>query len=132
MTVAELNEKMPEMYMSAELQSVNWANYTESDKSVLIKRAEDFLNSLLYEEDVDDIEGFAEAFDNAECAVIFDLLQMQTQGAERLNLMRQGVKSITTAGVSESYGDYAEAKANSGVSDSYKKYLWRYLFNGVR
>jgi hypothetical protein len=41
-------------------------------------------------------------------------------GDTRADLIRQGVKSITTAGVSESYGSLSEIKE---VSDNYVKYL---------
>jgi len=132
MTVEELNALMPTLFLSSELAEISWSNISTPDKSVLITKAEDYLNDLRYEANVEDIEGYSDAKNKAECCIIFDLLLNQTQGSSRMMLIRQGVKSITTAGVSESYGTYADIQGNeSGISDSYKKYLWRYLFNGV-
>lgn len=123
---------MPTLFLSSELAEIDWVNVSDSDKGVLLNKAEDFLDNLLYEPNAEEITSFETDKNKAECCIIFDLLQMQAQGNERIALIRQGVKSINTAGVSESYGDYSDVKNNSGISDSYKKYLWRYLYNGVR
>jgi hypothetical protein len=52
----------------------------------------------------------------------------QSTDNTRADLIRQGVKSISTGGVSESYGSISELRE---ISDNYEKYLGFCLFKKV-
>ena len=74
------------------------------------------------------VEKEDERLKKALCCVVYDFLKVLSTGDTRADLIRQGVKSISTGGVSESYGSLSDVKE---VSDNYVKYLGFCLFNGI-
>ena len=135
------------LYTNMELKTINYDALSVSDKTIFLDRAESFLDSSempykgSYKEQYQQhafprvlgtgyvVEKNDERIQKAVCCVVYDLLKSETSGSSsREDLIRQGVKSISTGGVSESYGTLEEVKT---ISDEYVKYLGFCLFNGV-
>ncbi len=144
LTVEELKALLPSVFTSAELLSVGWSDYTPEDLEAILGRSEGFLDSLRYKgRYVEDYQCHAfprklntgyvvdkkdERVLKALCCVVYDFLKSASVGDARADLIRQGVKSISTGGVSESYGSWTEVKE---ISENYVKYLGFCLFKGV-
>lgn len=135
------------LYTNMELKTINYDALSVSDKTIFLDRAESFLDSSempykgSYQEPYQQhafprvlgtgyvVEKDDERVSKAVCCVVYDLLKSETSSSSsREDLIRQGVKSISTGGVSESYGTLEEVKT---ISDEYVKYLGFCLFNGV-
>lgn len=137
-TIQELNTLLPTIYLSKQLEKVDWGNVSDEDKQALITQAVAYMTGLRYrgryKEEGQEIpfpriinNVVVEVNDNvrkAVASIVYDLLESTTNG--RKELQRHGVKSINTGGVSESYKEEIEE-----VSDKYKQFIEKYLFNGV-
>ena len=144
LTVDELNALLPSVFTSNELLGVGLGDLTPGDIEAILGRSEDYLDSLRYRgEFLEDYQGHAfprklntgfvvEKNDTrvlkALCYIFYDLLKSSSNDSNRTDLIRQGVKSITTADASESYGSLNEIKE---ISDNYVRYLGFCLFRGV-
>ena len=144
MTVDELKAILPSVFTSNELLGIGWSNYTPEDLEAILGRSEVFIDELKYKGQYKEknqqhkfprvlgtgyvVEKDDERVQKALCCVVYDYLKVLSTGDTRAYLIRQGVKSISTGGVSESYGSLSEVKE---VSDNYVKYLGFCLFNGV-
>lgn len=138
---------LPSLFTSGELSAYGYSNYTDEDLEVILGRSEDYIDSLRY------IGRFAEDYQihafprqlgtgyvveksdervlKALCMVAFDYIRALSMGnSQKEARIRSGVKSISTGGVSESYGTISEIE-NSKVSSNYAKYLGFCLFNKV-
>lgn len=138
-TVEELNTLMPSIFLSSELLEVKWKEVPDSDKNALISRAEGvidcerFMGSYVepYQEHAfpriicnRTVSEQQTCIKQAICYIIYDILSYKQNG--RAGLIKQGVKSISTGGVSESYAENVKE-----ITDKYKVFLKKYLFNGV-
>ena len=135
---SELNILMPSIFLSSELNRVDWENVQDSDKNVLIGQAECYIDSLRYKGRraeygqmgafpryiKDTLIPINDDIKRAVCCVVYDLLD--TSRDTRKQLIASGVKSISTGGVSESYADSVIE-----VGDRYKRYIGKYIFNGI-
>lgn len=146
MTVEELTALLPSIFTSNELLMAGVDTFTPEDLKAILGQSEVFLDSLRYKgcfvEDYQShafprklgvgytIEKNDERVQKALCCIAYDFMKQSALGSSRLDLIRQGVKSISTAGVSESYGDISEIEKNK-ISDNYVKYLGFCLFKGV-
>lgn len=144
MTVEELTALLPSVFTSNELQSIGWSNYTPEDLQAILGRSEVILDQLRYKGSyLTDYQQHAfprelntgyvvnekdERVLKGLCCIVYDLMKGQSTGSARADLIRQGVKSISTGGVSESYGSISELRE---ISDNYVKYLGFCLFRGV-
>lgn len=144
LTVEELTALLPSVFTSNELLGVGLGDLTPGDIEAILGRSEDYLDSLRYRgEFLEDYQGHAfprklntgfvvDKNDSrvlkALCHIFYDLLKSSSNGSNRTDLIRQGVKSISVAGVSESYGSLSEIK---DVSENYVKYLGFCLFKKV-
>lgn len=146
MTVEELTALLPSIFTSNELLEAGVDTFTPDDLKAILGQSEGFLDSLRYKGCfVEDYQQHAfprkvgadyvidkdnERVQKALCCIAYDFMKQQKLGTSRIDLVRQGVKSISTAGVSESYGDISEIEKNK-ISDNYVKYLGFCLFKGV-
>lgn len=146
MTVEELMALLPSVFTQGELESVGYSSYTHEDLKVILGRSEGFLDELKYKGRFKEINqrhsfprvlstGYVvekedERVQKALCCIVYDILKSKSLGRSRLDLIRQGVKSISTGGVSESYGSLSEIKENE-ISKNYAKYLGFCLFKGI-
>ena len=144
LTVDELKAIMPSVFTSNELLGIGWSDYTPEDLEAILGRSEVFIDELKYKGRFKEsyqqhafprvlgtgyvVEKDDERVKKALCCVVYDLLKGLSIGSTRADLIRQGVKSITTPEVTESYGSLSEVKE---VSDNYVKYLGFCLFNGI-
>ena len=144
LNVDELMVLLPSVFTSNELSSIGLSNLTHEDLETVLGRSEDFLDSLRYKgEYLEKYQGHAfprklntgfvvnkndTRVQKALCHIFYDLLKSSSNDSNRLDLIRQGVKSISVAGVSESYGSINEVKE---ISDNYVKYLGFCLFKGI-
>ena len=144
MTVDELKAIMPSVFTSNELLGIGWSNYTPEDLEAILGRSEVFIDELKYKGQFKEeyqqhkfprvlgtgyvVEKEDERVKKALCCVVYDYLKFQKIGTSKIDRIRQGIKSISTGGVSESYGSLSEVKE---VSDNYVKYLGFCLFNGI-
>lgn len=144
MTVDELKAIMPSVFTSNELLGIGWCDYTPEDLEAILGRSEVFIDELKYKGRFKEsyqqhafprvlgtgyvVEKEDERLKKALCCVVYDFLKVLSTGDTRADLIRQGVKSISTGGVSESYGSLSDVKE---VSDNYVKYLGFCLFNGI-
>lgn len=144
MSVEELNTLMPLVFTSGELSRVGWSDYTSEDLNAILERSEGFIDGLRYKGCfVEDYQCHAfprklntgyvvdykdERIKKALCCIVYDLIKDLSTGGTRADLIRQGVKSISTGGVSESYGSLSELQE---VSTNYAKYLGFCLFKGI-
>lgn len=142
MTVDELKAILPSVFTSNELLDIGLGNLTPGDIEVILARSEDFIDNLRYKgEFLEKYQSHAfprklntgyvvnksdDRVQKALCSIFYDILK--SKGNSRKDLIKQGVKSISVAGVSESYGSIDEIKE---VSDNYVKYLGFCLFNGI-
>ena len=142
MTVDELMALLPSVFTSNELLRAGLSNLTPEDINAILGRSEVFLDSLRYKgcfvEDYQShafprklgtgyvIEKNDERVQKALCCIFFDLLN--SSKSTREERIRHCIKSISTGGVSESYGTLDEVKE---VSENYVKYLGFCLFKGV-
>lgn len=143
-TVKELDSIMPLIFTSKQLESIKWVDIPSLDKEVLLTQAVAYMGTLRfrgrYKEDGQE-QPFPRKIQNKEtggwyvvevndnirkalACIVFDILK--NQSSSRYEYRKQGVKSISTGSVSESYTE--EVKE---VSDNYKKYIGKYLFRGV-
>lgn len=144
LNVEELTALLPSVFTSNELLGAGWSNYTHEDLKAILGRAEVILDQLRYKGSyLENYQHHAfprklntgyvvdykdERVQKAICCIVFDMLKGLSAGSTRADLIRQGVKSISTGGVSESYGSLSDVKE---VSDNYVKYLGFCLFNGI-
>lgn len=133
---------LPSLFTSDELSAVGYSDYTSTDLEVILGRSEGFIDGLRYKgRFVEDYQAHAfprelntgyvvekndERVLKALCMVSYDLMANDKPNS-REDLIKQGVKSITTAGVSESYGSYEDVERNK-ISQNYAKYLGFCLF----
>lgn len=125
LTVEILNEVLPTLYLTSELEDIKWSSVSNTDKLVLITKAEDFLSNIPFENGAEDSPNFETDLNKALCCIVYDYLNVSNT---RYADIKAGLKSYSGPDVSESYVD---AKDFNIVSDSYKKYLWRYIYTGV-
>ena len=141
--INELKSLLPSLFTSDELSKVGYGDYTDSDLEVILGRSEGFLDTLRYRGSFSEeyqAHAFPRKLDTGYvvekndvrvlkglCSIFYDYLLANTSNGSREELIRQGVKSISTAGVSESYGSYAEIE-KSKISLNYQKYLDFVLF----
>ena len=125
-----LNELTPSLYLASELDLIGWSALSDSDKLVALQRAENFISGLLFEDGVEVSDDFKVALNKATACVVYDFLLYSK--TSHTTAIRSGLKSYSGPDVSESYADIAELKNLSFVSDSYKAYLYPYLYSGVR
>lgn len=123
-TVEELNGLIPSIFLSTELVAIGWDKVSQGDKEVLIARSGAFLTSLDYDTNKID-DAFIDSIKKAQVCVIYDILA--SIQSSRYELRKQGVKSINSGGVSESYTDEKVEE----VSNRYKQYIEKYKFTGV-
>lgn len=144
MTVDELKALMPLVFTPGELLSIGWSDYTPEDLSAILERSEGFIDGLRYKGcyvEHYQLHAFPrelntgyvvnekdERVQKALCCIVYDLLKGLSTDSTRADLIRQGVKSISTGGVSESYGSISDLKE---VSMNYVKYLGFCLFKKV-
>ena len=144
MTIERLKALMPLIFTSNELLSISWADYTNEDLNAILGRSEDFLDTLRYKGCfVEDYQTHAfprkldtgyvveiddERVEKALCCIVYDTIKYIKSGSAKADRIRQGVKSISTGGVSESYGTLNEVQE---ISKNYAKYLGFCLFKGV-
>ena len=142
MTVDELMALMPSVFTSNELNTIGWSDLSPEDLEAILGRSEGFIDSLRYKGQFKEqyqlhafprklntgyvVEKDDERIKKALCYVVYDTLK--SLGNTRADLIRQGVKSISTGGVSESYGSISEIKE---VSTNYVKYLGFCLFKSI-
>ena len=142
MTVDELMALMPSVFTSNELNTIGWSDLSPEDLEAILGRSEGFIDSLKYKGQFKEqyqmhafprklntgyvVEKNDERVQKAICYVVYDYLKSLCD--TRTDLIRQGVKSISTGGVSESYGTIDEIKE---VSQNYVKYLGFCLFKGI-
>lgn len=142
MTVDELMALMPSVFTSNELNTIGWSDLSPEDLEAILGRSEGFIDSLRYKGQFKEqyqmhafprklntgyvVEKNDERVQKAICYVVYDYLKSLCD--TRTDLIRQGVKSISTGGVSESYGTIDEIKE---VSQNYVKYLGFCLFKGI-
>jgi hypothetical protein len=129
MTVEKLNELIPTLYLSSELMVINWDSVSDTDKVVLINKAEDYVKNLRFQNGVEEMEGFDADLDKAKCCIVYDFLNSSMNS--RLGAIRAGLKSYSGPDVSETYVDMKDLKNIQIVSEDYKKYLWKYIFRGA-
>lgn len=145
LTVEDLQTLLPSLFTSKQLMGIGWSEYTPEDLGAILGRSECFIDGLRYKGSYKEpyqqhafprvlgtgyvVEKDDERVQKAVCCVVYDLLKSEVSGSSsREDLIRQGVKSISTGGVSESYGTLEEVKT---ISDEYVKFLGFCLFNGV-
>lgn len=149
MSVEELKALMPSVFTSNELNSIGWSEYTLEDLEAILGRSEGFIDSLRYKGQFKEqyqmhafprklntgyvVEKDDERIKKALCYVVYDTLKsLRTidpiTGETPEDIIRQGIKSINTGGVSVSYGAIDEIKE---VSQNYVKYLGFCLFKGI-
>lgn len=138
---------LPSLFTSDELSAVGYSDYTPADLEVILGRSEGFIDGLRYKgKFVEEYQAHAfprklntgyvvskydERVQKGVCMVAYDtMLFMKEEKTGRYEAIKQGVKSISTAGVSESYGSFKEVES-SKVSPKYKEYLDFVLFNKV-
>lgn len=143
LTVEELTALLPSVFTSNELLSIGWSNYTPEDLEVILGRSEVFIDQLRYKgRYVEDCQVHAfprelkagyvvekddERIKKAVCCIVFDLIKFKKY-EKKVDRIRQGIKSINTGGVNESYGTIDEVQE---VSQNYVKYLGFCLFKGI-
>ena len=144
LSVEELTALLPSVFTSNELLGAGWSNYTPEDLKAILGRAEVILDQLRYKGSyLEDYQQHAfprelntgyvvdckdERVLKGLCCIVYDLMKGMSTGSTRADLIRQGVKSISTGGVSESYGSLSELQE---ISTNYVKYLGFCLFRGV-
>lgn len=149
MDVEELTAYLPLIFTSNELKCVGVDTYTPTDLQAVLEQSEGIIDDLRYKGVF--VENFqAHAFPRvlqggyvvekdddrvkkAICCIAYDLMKSitsTTSDSSRADLIRQGVKSISTVGVSESYAEYSEIEKNK-ISTNYVKYLGFCLFKGI-
>lgn len=130
---------MPTLYLSDELAEIKWDVLTESDKQVLLNKSIDFINTLQFDGDKVSQEQQDEfpriicrevvqtpyEVKKALCVLVYEFRSNATNSRKRLQ--RDGVKSINTGGVSETYSDNV---GNDVVSREYKQILSNWLYRG--
>jgi hypothetical protein len=138
LTTTELNTFMPSIFTSKQLEKVGWDNLSTTDKEALITQAEAYIDSLRYKGKylvegqehqfpriINDITiEVNERVKKALTCIVYDLIESSI--SSRYDLQKQGVKSISTGGVSETYKENTEL-----VSDNFKVHIGKYLFRGV-
>lgn len=145
--ISEFKALMPSLFTSDELSGIGYSSYTDDDLKVILGRSEGYIDNLRY------VGSFVEEYQlhafprklhtgyvvskndervlKALCMVAFDYITAESSSSDsRETYIRQGVKSISTGGVSESYGTISEVE-NSKVSSNYAKYLGFCLFKGI-
>jgi hypothetical protein len=142
-TVEELNSLMSTLYLSDELAEIKWDDTTPSDndKQVLLNKALKRINALQfdgYKVSQDQQNEFPrvicrevvqtpEDVKEAICRLVYEFRNNTT--SQRKKLQRDGVKSINTGGVSETYVDGLESKGS--ISKEVKQLLNNWLYRGV-
>ena len=144
LTVDELTALMPSVFTSTELNGVGWSDLSHEDVKAILGRSEGFIDDLRFKgQYVNEFQCHAfprklntgyvvekndERVQKALCHIFYDLLKYNNTSSNRLDLIKQGVRSISVAGVSESYGTIDEVQE---VSQNYVKYLGFCLFKGI-
>lgn len=125
LTVELLDSILPTLYLTSELEDIKWSSVSDTDKLVLITKAEDFVSNISFENGAENEPNFETDLNKALCCIVYDYLNASnTHYAD----IKSGLKSYSGPDVSESYVDIKDFNI---VSDSYKKYLWRYIYTGV-
>jgi len=136
-TIQELNDLLPTIYLSKQLTAVDWDNVSDGDKQALITQAVAYMSELRfrgrYKETYQDmpfprvIDGVVvEVNENIKkylCCVVYDLLSAEMDSVKKSIL--SGIKSESNDGYSVSY-DKVEK-----ISKNHEKFIKKYLFNGV-
>ena len=144
MTVDELMALLPSVFTSNELLRAGLSNLTPDDIKAILGRSEGILDHLRFKgQFVEEYQAHAfprklgtgyviekndERVQKGLVCIFYDLLKGSYANGSREERIRQGIKSISTGGVSESYGTLEEVKE---VSENYVKYLGFCLFKGV-
>ena len=144
LTVEELTALLPSVFTPGELLGVGWSDYTPEEIEAILGRSEVFLDNLKFKGRFKErfqqhafprvlntgyvVDKNDERVLKALCSIFYDYMRNQKIGTKKTDRIRQGIKSISTGGVSETYGSLSEIKE---VSDDYVKFLGFCLFNGV-
>lgn len=138
-TLQELNILMPTYFLSEELTKINWSSTSDSDKQVLLTEALSEINNLQFD-GYKVVESQQDAFPRnicreviqtpnevkkALCVLVYEFKRDKTSA--RKELQRDGVKSISTGGVTETYGDNV---CNTEINKKIKKMLSPWLYRG--
>lgn len=141
LSLEELKSLIPTLYLSTELAEIKWSELSDADKEVLLNKSIDYINRLQFDGDKVS-QGQQNAFPRiicrdvietpyevkkAICRLVYDIKNNATN--ERKKLQRDGVKSISTGGVSETYVDDLDSK--SVISKEIKQLLSPWLYRGV-
>ncbi len=149
--IEEFKALLPSVLTSTEILGLGVDNYTSDDLEAILGRVEGYLDGCIrfkgqfgkeYQAhafprvfpDGYVIEKNDERIKRALCCIFADYAKaLKAENTARLDLIRQGVKSINTGGVSESYGDVSDIEEieDNMISKNYVKYLRFCLFNRV-
>ena len=125
LTVELLDNILPTLYLTSELDDIKWSSVSDTDNTVLITKANDFISNIIFENGAENEPNFETDLNKALCCIVYDYLNVSNT---RYADIKAGLKSYSGPDVSESYVDIKDFNI---VSDSYKKYLWRYIYIGV-
>lgn len=139
-TVERLNEVIASLFLTSELVKIGWNELTDTDKQILINKADNEINRLQFigvvkEENqknafprvYDTQEYGVDCVENAMAQFIYSYLFVRTD--ETIQKIKQGITSIKIADASESYASSSQVDINS-IENSYKKYLVDYIYRG--
>lgn len=133
----ELDALMSANFDETELEQIGWTKMTDKRKGLLNDRATDMLNSLFYKgykcnfqqnsafpryidgKQVDFNDRIAKYYAN----LVFSLVEEEK--SKRKKAQKEGVKSVSINGLSESYGD--KVAPNFREREARKTYLRSYL-----
>ena len=142
LTIQELKDLAPKLYTSSELGVIGWNELSDMDRGILLDRAIEQFESLkfrgrkvVYGQSYSFprlIGGrFIDVNDNIKKAIVSLVISGLEVGlSPRLQAQRDGVKSMSTGKMSETYRDSVPryGSVDARVVD---KYLKSYIFKGV-
>lgn len=140
MTLDELNTKMSEMFLSSQLDQINWNTLTDTDKQAALINANAEFNRLQWigkkanpdQEDAfprlvyDKIVETPDTVKMGLCRYIFDYIRIETSDA--MEDIRSGIQSYKIGPISETYN----ADNIEKYRVNYKKYIVDWIYRGVR
>lgn len=147
-SITDFKALLGSVFTSNELLRVGYESICLADLKAILGRSEGFIDGLRYKgRFVEDYQPHAfprklntgyvvekndERVLKAVCCVAFDYMQaMAFYNSEVEQTIRSGIKSISTGGVSESYGSIDDFRQGQEVSQNYVKYLGFCLFKNV-
>ena len=136
---------MPSVFTSNELNTIGWSDLSPENLEAILGRSEVFIDDLIYKgkfKEHNQIHSFPrilhsglEVSEKDErvlrglCCVVFDEIKA-VKDSSRYDLIKQGVRSITTPDVTESYCSVKEIEENK-ISNNYVKYLGFCLYTNA-